>query len=109
LYKDPQRKWDAQLALQYTGDRINSVSQFAGNDLWQKAFIQVDASLEKKFKSGLSIFAKSNNLLNSPMTVYLKNASSKNIRAPAQSLNGKTLIRRDYYQRSYYLGVRYVL
>lgn len=109
LYKDPKRKWDAQLALQYTGDRINSVSQFVGNDLWQKAFIQMDASLEKKFKSGLSIFAKSNNLLNGPMTVYLKNASSKNIHVPAQSLNGKTLIRQDYYQRSYYLGVRYVL
>jgi len=100
---------DAQLAFQYTGDRINAVSQFVGNDLWQKAFIQMDASVEKKFKGGLSIFAKSNNLLNSPMIVYLKNASSKNLRVPAQSLSGKTLIRRDYYQRSYYLGVRYAL
>ena len=109
LYKDPERRLDAQLAFQYTGDRINAVSQFVGNDLWQKAFIQMDASVEKKFKGGLSIFAKSNNLLNSPMIVYLKNASSKNLRVPAQSLSGKTLIRRDYYQRSYYLGVRYAL
>ena len=109
LYKDTKKRWDAQLALQYTGERINSVSQFAGNDLWQKPFIQMDASLEKKFKNGLGIFAKSNNLLNTPMIVYLKNASSKNIQVPAQSLSGKTLIRQNYYQRSYYLGIRYTL
>jgi TonB-dependent receptor len=109
LYKDTKKRWDAQLALQYTGERINSVSQFAGNDLWQKPFIQMDASLEKKFKNGLGIFAKSNNLLNTPMIVYLKNASSKNIHVPTQSLSGKTLIRQNYYQRSYYLGIRYAL
>ena len=109
LYKDTKKKWDAQLALQYTGERINSVSQFVGNDLWQKPFIQMDASIEKKFKSGLGIFAKSNNLLNTPMIVYLKNASSKNSQVPAQSLSGKTLIRQNYYQRSYYLGIRYTL
>lgn len=107
LYKDSKTKWDAQLALQYTGDRINSVSQFVGNDLWQKAFVQMDASIEKKFKSGLGIFAKSNNLLNTPMIVYLKNANSKNADVPAQSLNGKTLIAQNYYKRSYFLGVRY--
>ena len=109
LYKDTKKRWDAQLALQYTGERVNSVSQFVGNDLWQKPFIQMDASIEKKFKSGLGIFAKSNNLLNTPMIVYLKNASSKNSQVPAQSLNGKTLIRQNYYQRSYYLGIRYTL
>jgi len=109
LYKDAKKRWDAQLALQYTGERINSVSQFVGNNLWQKPSIQMDVSLEKKFKSGLGIFAKLNNLLNTPMIVYLKNAGSKNIRVPAQSLNGKTLIRQNYYQRSYYLGIRYTL
>jgi hypothetical protein len=109
LYKDTKKRWDAQLAVQYTGERINSVSQFAGNDLWQKPFVQMDASLEKKFKRGLAIFAKSNNLLNTPLIVYLKNASSKNINVPAQSLSGKTLIRQNYYQRSYYLGIRYAL
>jgi hypothetical protein len=107
LYKGGKKGWDAQLAAQYTGERINAVSQFVDNDLWQKAFVQMDASIEKKFKSGLVIFAKSNNLLNTPMIVYIKNATSKNAGVPAQSYSGKTLIQQDYYQRSYYLGIRY--
>ncbi len=108
LYKDSKTGWDAQLAGQYTGDRINSVSQFVGNDQWQKTFIQMDASVEKKFKSRLSIFAKANNLLNTPMIVYIDNTSPKNADVPDQSLSGKTLIRENYFQRSYYLGLRYM-
>ncbi|HET7115503.1 MAG TPA: TonB-dependent receptor [Hanamia sp.] len=109
LYKDMEKGWDGQLALQYTGSRINSVSQFVGNDLWQKAFIQMDASLSKNFKSGFSIFAKSNNLLNTPMIVFIKNTSFKNAQVPNQPLAGKTLINQNYYQRSYYVGIRYSL
>ena len=106
LYKDTKSGWDAQLALQYTGDRINSVSQFVGNDLWQKAYVQMDASVEKRFKKGLAIFIKANNLLDSPMIVFINNASSKNDDVPEQTLTGKTLIRQNYYQRSFYLGLR---
>ena len=68
----------------------------------------MDASVEKRFKNGLAIFAKANNLLNSPKTIYVKNASQKNADVPKQSLSGKTLIRQNYFQRSYYFGVRYV-
>jgi hypothetical protein len=107
LYKDGRRGWDAQLALQYTGDRISSVSQFVGNDIWQKALVQMDASVEKRFKNRLGIFAKANNLLNSPMTMYINNTSPKNADVPEQTLSGKTLIRQNYFQRSYYLGLRY--
>ncbi len=109
LYKNLKRGWDAQVAGQYTGDRISSVSQFAGNDLWQKAFIQLDASVEKKLRRGWSIFAKGNNLLNTPKIIYINNTSTKNVDVPNQSLQGKTLIRRNYFQRSFYLGVRFIL
>lgn len=107
LFKDLKNGWDGELAAQYTGSRINSVSQFVGNDLWQKGFIQMDASLSKSFKDGLSIFAKANNLLNTSMTVFIKNANAKNLQVPDQSLTGKTLISQNYYQRTYYLGIRY--
>lgn len=107
LFKDIKSGWEGQLSAQYTGSRINSISQFVGNDLWQKAFIQMDASLSKSFKSRFSIFAKTNNLLNTPMTVFIKNANSKNIDVPNQSQTGKTLISQDFYQRIYYLGIRY--
>lgn len=107
LYKDTKKRWDGQLAVQFTGARINSVSQFVDNDLWQKAFIQMDASIEKKFKGPFGIFVKSTNLLNTPAIIYVKNESSKNVQVPGQSLNNKTLIRQNLYKRSYYLGIRY--
>ena len=107
LYKNQENGIDAQLAGGYTGDRINTVSQFLDNDLWQKGFIQMDASVEKTFRNGLGVFLKANNLLDTPMEVYMKNTSASNVNIPNQDLPGKTLIRRDRYQRSYLLGVRY--
>ncbi|GAB3560658.1 TonB-dependent receptor [Spirosoma fluminis] len=109
FYKNIATGWDAQLAANYTGERINTVSQFVDNDLWQKGFLQMDASIEKVFKNGLSLFAKANNLLDTPLEVYTKNISPKNEGVSDQTLPGKTLIRRDFYQRSYLLGVRYKL
>jgi hypothetical protein len=107
LYKNAASGWDGQLALNYTGDRINTVSQFVDNDLWQKGFVQMDASIEKTAKYGITFFAKANNLLNTPLLVYINNASTKNEGIPFQTETGKTLVRRDYYQRSYLLGIRY--
>jgi len=107
LYKNAKKGIDGQLAGGYTGDRINTVSQFLDNDLWQKGFVQLDASVEKTFSNGLGIFAKANNLLNTPMEVYMKNASAANAGMPEQTSLKRTLIRRDYYQRSYLIGIRY--
>jgi hypothetical protein len=107
LYK--HNGWDGQVAASYTGDRINTVSQFVDNDLWQKGFVQMDAAVEKTFGNGLVLFAKASNLLNTPMEVYIKNASSKNEGIPYQDLSGKTVMRKDFYQRTYLLGIRYKL
>ncbi|GAB3718633.1 TonB-dependent receptor [Spirosoma lituiforme] len=109
LYKSSQHGWDGQLAASYTGGRINTVSQFVDNDLYQKGFIQMDASLEKRIRGGFLLFAKANNLLNTPTEIFINNTSPKNSDVPNQDVSGKTLIRRDYYQRSYVLGVRYKL
>ncbi len=119
LYKDAAHGWDGQLAASYTGGRINTVSQFVDNDLYQKGFIQMDASAEKRIGransgransgGGLLLFAKANNLLNTPTEIFINNASNKNSDVPNQDLSGKTLIRRDFYQRSYVLGIRYKL
>ncbi len=108
LYKDTQHGWDGQLAASYTGERINTVSQLVDNDLWQKRFVQMDASVEKKLGNGFLLFAKVNNLLNTPTEIFIKNANARNTGVPDQDIaSGKTLIRRDYYQQSYLLGVRY--
>ncbi|GAB3885854.1 TonB-dependent receptor [Spirosoma agri] len=109
LYKDTQHGWDGQLAASYTGPRINTVSQFVDNDLYQKGFVQMDASIEKKVGKSFLLFAKANNLLNTPTEIFIKNVNSKNSDVPNQDESGKTLIRRDFYQRSYLLGIRYKL
>jgi len=108
LYKNNKTGWDAQLAASYTGERINTVSQFLDNDLWQEAFIQMDFSVEKKLNDRWVIFAKANNLLNTPMRVFIKNTNPVNNNIPDQAnSNGKTLIREDYYQRSYLIGIKF--
>ncbi len=107
IYKNGKRGWDAQLAGSYTGPRINTVSQFVDDDLWQTGFLQLDASVEKTFGKRFVLYAKVNNILNTPMKVYVRNTSRSNVDIPNQDRAGETLIREDYYQRSYLLGIRY--
>jgi TonB-dependent receptor len=108
LYKDTKKGWDLQLAGAYTGPRINTVSQFLNNDLWQKGFIQVDASAEKRFKNNVSVFVKAGNIVNTPTKLYIKgtNPANNDIKEKLVS-NGQTLIRDDTYGQSYLIGVRY--
>lgn len=107
LYKDAKRGWDIQLAANYTGERIVTVSQFVDNDFWQKAFVQLDFSLEKSLAKKWIIYAKVNNLLNTPMEVYMKDKYNNKDFIPGQDLKDNTLIRRDFYQRAYLIGLRY--
>lgn len=108
LYKDTKKGWDLQLAGAYTGERINTVSQFLNNDLWQEGFIQMDASAEKRFKSGLSVFIKAGNLLNTPTKLFIKGVNPENEKLQENLVSkGRTLIRSDYYEQTYLLGLRY--
>lgn len=110
LYKDAEKGFDVQLAASYTGERINTVSQFLNNDLWQEAFTQMDASIEKKIKTNWSLFVKANNLLDTPLRLFIKNTNPiNNDIIQNNQQNASTLIREDYYQRSFVLGVRYNL
>lgn len=107
LYKNTKRGIDAQLAWNYTGERINTVAQFIDADLWQKAFVQMDASAEKTIRK-FTLFAKANNLLNTPLEVFVKGNNPQNDFKPGQG-GANTLIRKDYYQRSYMVGIRWKL
>lgn len=110
IYKDSKHGWDAQLAGSYTGERINTISQFVDNDLWQKGFIQMDASVEKKFKNNISVFVKAGNLLNTPNELFIKGKNSLNADLPKQKEGGnETLIRKDFYEQTYLIGLRYKL
>ncbi|WP_316846943.1 TonB-dependent receptor [Pedobacter psychrodurus] len=108
LFKDSKKGWDAQIAGAYTGPRINTVSQFLNNDLWQEGFIQMDASAEKRFKGGISVFVKANNILNTPTKLFIKGTNPENDKINEDLVkNGNTLIRSDYYGQNYLVGFRY--
>ncbi|WP_316800533.1 TonB-dependent receptor domain-containing protein [Pedobacter frigidisoli] len=108
LFKDAKKGWDAQLAGAYTGPRINTVSQFLNNDLWQEGFVQMDASAEKRFKGGISIFIKASNILNTPAKLFIKGTNAENNKIAEDLVkDGHTLVRSDYYGQNYLLGFRY--
>jgi len=108
LFKDTRTGWDAQLSANYTGDRIYLVSRYLNDDQWQKGFIQLDASIEKKFKNGMSLYLKAKNLLNTPMEVYIKKINPANSELIIQDFSGNTTtIRQDHYMQSFLLGFRY--
>lgn len=108
FFKDTKKGWDVQVAGAYTGPRINTVSQFLNNDLWQEGFVQMDASAEKRFKGGISVFVKANNILNTPTKLFIKGTNPENNNINEELVkNGNTLIRSDYYGQNYLVGFRY--
>ena len=108
LFKDTHNGWDGQLSANYTGDRIYLVSRYYNDDQWQRGFVQLDASIEKKFKNGMSLYLKAKNLLNSPMEVYIKKINPANNELIIQDVSGNTTtIRQDHYMQSFLLGFRY--
>lgn len=102
--------WDGQLAFSYTGDRLQTISRFANNDIWQAGFLQTDLSIEKGLKNGIIIFGKASNLLNTPMILYIPKYNKENETAlDYESYKGGTMIRKDYYGQTFQLGVKYRL
>lgn len=111
LYKDTQHGWDAQVAFNFTGKRLCIVSRFLDNDSWEDGYPQLDASMEKKIgRSGWSIFAKANNLLNLPLIQYVeKNSRNENLPAATKRHKGGLLERKQHYGQSFLAGVRFKL
>lgn len=108
LYMGAKNGLSAQLAFSYTGDRLYTVSRYIDNDLWQKGFWQMDLSAEKRFKNGLSVFAKAHNLLNTHVTVYIKTTSPENSNKPYHSASDtNTLVRYEYSKPTYLAGIRF--
>lgn len=110
LYKNTRNAIDAQLALAYTGEKIVIASHFLNSDYWQKPMLQLDLSAEKRFKNGLSVFIKANNLLNTPSIEFIKTHNAENDSYPWQSADlEETIIRRMLYNRSILTGIRFKL
>ena len=114
LYRDAKNGFDAQLSAVYTGERINSVSAYLDNDVWQKGFVTLDFSTEKKIYKNLFVYAKATNLLNTPYQLFIKlpypaaaapGATGQVIEY--QQAGHDTFVRKDYYQQYYIVGLHY--
>lgn len=115
LYKNQKIGLDMQLALAYTGNFISQVSPYYNQDYWQKAYTQLDFSMEKKLTKHFAFFAKVNNILNSQHKLFLKSSVSQtsqgngNVAIPFQDKNNAntTIVQRDITNTNFLAGFKY--
>lgn len=109
LFKDTNHGWEGQLAGSYTGKRLSDISNWYDDDIWEAGYFQLDASVEKSFDCGVSIFAKASNLLDVPLLRYIqKGPRTENI-TEYERHNGDVVERKEWHGQAILLGVRYKL
>ncbi len=112
LYKDVKNGLDAQLAMVYTGERINTLSFYYNMDNWEKATINLDLSAQKTFHKNYIFYIKANNLLNTPYELIIKqnnphyNGAATN-RFPSQASTDYITVQKDQFNARYLLGFRF--
>lgn len=110
LYKNIAKQWDAQVVLNYTGERLAVVSPYQGTDQFMSPMAVLDFSLEKGFNKFV-VFLKANNLLDTPYKITVDRELSNpdsfypHQENPTQFAN----VREDIYGLSFRLGVRFKL
>jgi hypothetical protein len=107
LFKDRLNGWDGQLAFAYTSDRLVIVSRYLDEDSWQAGYASMDASFEKRFKSGLALFAKASNLINSPMLQYVKRNAVNVLYSNVERYNQGIVERKELYGINILIGLRF--
>jgi TonB-dependent receptor len=110
LYKSAKNKTDAQLALVYTGERINTLSQYKGFDNWEKPTTNLDFSAQHQFGRHYILYVKANNLLNTPFRLVIKqhnNAYHTKTQLPFQESTNYMTVQYDKYYASYSVGFRF--
>jgi len=111
LYKNTKNGLDAQLALAYTGERIQAVSEYYGLDTWEKATVNLDFSAQKAFSKHWVVFVKVNNILNTPYELFIKQNNTYNytgiLKYHHQESPDYTTVQRDQYYARYNLGARF--
>lgn len=108
LYKSVKNGTDVQLSMVYTGKRIISVSPYLDNDIWQRAFVQLDLSIEQRVFKNFVVYAKVNNLLDTPMRadILLPNTFNPE-QAPYLDASESVMVMEDFYRQMYLVGIKY--
>ena len=108
LFKSTKYGWEGQLSGSYTGKRLSDISNWYDDDIWEDGYMQLDASVEKNFKNGISLFAKASNLLNTPLLRYIqKGPHTESV--DSERTHGNVIERKEWHGQSIMLGVRYKL
>jgi TonB-dependent receptor len=110
LYKSVKGGFEAQVALVYTGARINTLSLYRNLDNWERATTFLDVSVQKSIGRYFTLFAKANNLLNTPFQLVIKqpnNSYTGSNKLPFQQSSDYRTVQFDQYHSNYILGVRF--
>lgn len=108
LVHDARRGWEGQVAFNYTGKRLSDISNWYDDDIYEKGYAQLDASVEKRFACGVEIFAKASNLLDVPVLRYIQ-AGPHTQQVDSRRDNGNVIERKEWHGQSLTIGVRYKL
>ena len=107
LFKFAKAGIEAQISGSYTGRRLSEISNWVDNDIWEAGFIQLDASLEKSFKCGITVFAKANNLLDTPVLRFIMNNPRTENLKDYERYRGGVIERREWHGQTIMIGLRY--
>jgi len=114
LYKDDRKKkgLELQLSAVYTGKFIADVSPYYGLEQWELGSLILDFSGQKKLGKHFSLYAKINNLLNTPKTIVIEQNGSYltgSMHLLDQTSSSVIVVEKEYFGQTYLLGVRYNL
>lgn len=113
LYKDDNKiGLNAQLAFNYTSRRINTVSAYYDQDIWQKGFAQLDFSVEKRIVKHWFVYVKASNIFNTPYELeMLQGYTGAGLTQPVphQVIGKNIFIRKDTYGANYLIGIKFNL
>lgn len=110
LYKSTKNKVDAQIALVYTGERINTLSLYSGLDNWEKPTVNLDFSAQKALGKHYVVYVKVNNILNTPFQLIIKQNNRSyagKFRLPFQESPNYVTVQYDRFYAAYSLGIRF--
>ena len=97
---------EGQVSGSYTGKRLSEVSRWYNDDIWEAGFFTLDASIEKSFRIGISIYAKATNLLNSPLLRFITPGPMTE-GMNRERYQGGVVERREWNGQSVMIGIRY--
>jgi hypothetical protein len=109
LYKNQKLGFDAQIDVNYQGERIAFVAPEYQLDWWQKPMINMDFSAEQKI-ANFTIYFKARNLLDTPREFYVKRPlKNLGVDMPRQDNPRKeTFARSNLFGRNLQIGFRYL-